>query len=1644
MRRKWRRINAILLAFLILTDGFSGFFTENRVLANEGYPGSDLVESLEVNTTEINSGDTFNVVAKLSGQTENPEGERYINSEKEILIPLEKDKNAEAELNLDQSQIEKVDVTLENDGIKIKFLEGVEEEPQVVAKLNLTFKGVNTDAEAVHKIVIANEHEINIQPNKDEEVKSQETKENEEGFAGFRNATPTNVETVTNTFESDGGEYTLDYILNNYNVFVSGDYIGQHVVGSVVTGGMFKGSLSGLSTGGEYFHKSPSYIRGNFESGNTIYTNTDVYMGTVNNNGNKIYLVNDKNEQREDAVLYTDSYIDFNQWDQLTEQAKNIAKNSSVTVSYNEAGELVSSNPDEVSIQGKTLNVQAGNTVFMEFGNMEGMTINVIPSVNTNTVITSNEQGINLPLTQIDGKDPENIENHNEGISLVYSFPNAKSVIAEREITGHIVAPQAKIELSGGEYNGCLIAKNVSSLDEGHMWPYSGPGLVKTNIPVKKVWDDNDNEEGKRPGVVQVQLLKDGKEVPGEILPLLEKNNWSGVFQNLEPDANYTVKEIYVTDGYKSYITGDAGSGYIITNSNKIEIPVRKVWNDNGNEEGKRPGVVQVQLLKDGKEVPREILTLLEKNNWSGSFKKLEPQANYEVRELYTAKGYKSRVTGDDQNGYIITNSSIVNVPVKKVWDNNDNEDGKRPGVVQVQLLKNGEEVNDGILTLLEKNNWSGSFKDLDEYENGKKIEYTVKEKAVKADYISSISGNAKEGYVITNTRNTKKINIKGTKTWKDNNNQDGKRPKSIIVNLLANGKQIKSKRVTDKKDWSWEFKDLPKYEAGEGITYTVTENKVEDYSTTIKGYDITNVHTPGKTSVQVTKAWEDKENQDGVRPQSVEIQLLANEKETGKTLTLLEANNWTDSFTDLDEYQAGEKIKYTVKETVLENGYYSEVIGDASTGYTITNTREPEKTSVEGSKTWDDYDNQDGKRPESITITLLGNGEEIASKTVTEKDNWSWKFENLDKFKDGKEVAYTVKESEVPGYTSEVDGYNVINNHAIEQVKVEGTKTWNDNDNQDGKRPESIRINLLANGKEIASKEVTAADNWNWQFEGLDKYEAGKEIVYSIVENQVEGYSTIINGYDITNSYTPGKTSVQVTKAWEDHNNQDGKRPGLVEVQLLKNGEEVPGKILTLLGKNNWSGSFIDLDEYEAGEKIEYTVKEIGVNKSYTSMVNGSQEAGYIITNTLDQEKTEIIGNKIWQDEDNQDGKRPEAITVNLLANGKWITSKEVTAEDDWSWKFENLNKFAAGEEIIYSIVEDRVEDYSTTITGNNIINSYTPGKTSIQVTKAWEDNHNQDGKRAGIVQVQLMKNGEEVENQILTLLEKNNWTGSFTNLDEYEAGEKINYTVKEIGVKNGYTSKVSGNMETGYLITNTKNPETTEVVGYKTWDDENNQDGKRPESLKINLLANGRQIASKVVTAADNWSWKFENLDKFAAGEEIIYSVVEDRVEDYSTTITGNDIINAYTPGKTSIQVTKAWEDNHNQDGKRAGIVQVQLMKNGEEVENQILTLLEKNNWTGSFTDLDEYQDGKKIDYTVKEIAVENGYTSFVTGDANQGYIITNTKKPEKTVVEGTKTWDDNDNQDGKRPESITINLLANGKWITSKKVTAEDGWS
>ena len=160
---------------------------------------------------------------------------------------------------------------------------------------------------------------------------------------------------------------------------------------------------------------------------------------------------------------------------------------------------------------------------------------------------------------------------------------------------------------------------------------------------------------------------------------------------------------------------------------------------------------------------------------------------------------------------------------------------------------------------------------------------------------------------------------------------------------MLANGTEVANKEVTEADNWSWNFENLAKYEAGTEITYTITEDAVENYTTTVSGYDITNAYTPGKVSIQVTKAWVDGNDQDGKRPESIKVHLYADGKDTGKELELTKDGNWSGSFTDLDEYQNGEKIVYTIQEDKVE-GYISEVTGDATRGYVVINTHTPSK----------------------------------------------------------------------------------------------------------------------------------------------------------------------------------------------------------------------------------------------------------------------------------------------------------------------------------------------------------------------------------------------------------------------------------------------------------------------------------------------------------------------------------------------------------------------------------------------------------------------------------------------------------------------------------------------------------------------------
>ena len=86
---------------------------------------------------------------------------------------------------------------------------------------------------------------------------------------------------------------------------------------------------------------------------------------------------------------------------------------------------------------------------------------------------------------------------------------------------------------------------------------------------------------------------------------------------------------------------------------------------------------------------------------------------------------------------------------------------------------------------------------------------------------------------------------VRGEKIWVDNDNKDNKRPKQIVVHLLKDGKEIDSKVVTEADGWKWNFDNLKKYENKKMIQYSVTEDKVENYTTKVNGYNIVNTYNP-------------------------------------------------------------------------------------------------------------------------------------------------------------------------------------------------------------------------------------------------------------------------------------------------------------------------------------------------------------------------------------------------------------------------------------------------------------------------------------------------------------------------------------------------------------------------------------------------------------------------------------------------------------------------------------------------------------------------------------------------------------------------------------------------------------------------------
>ena len=179
-----------------------------------------------------------------------------------------------------------------------------------------------------------------------------------------------------------------------------------------------------------------------------------------------------------------------------------------------------------------------------------------------------------------------------------------------------------------------------------------------------------------------------------------------------------------------------------------------------------------------------------------------------------------------------------VDIHVKKEWADNDNQDGIRPKSITVKVMNGDIVVESREIT--ENDNWSYTFKGLckyeDNYENDSShvIKYSVDEVMVPG-YKKNVSG-----FTITNTHNFKKINVSGKVIWNDNDEVNS-RPKEVVVKLIKNGELVESKKVSKENDWKYTFINLYKYDKGELAKYTVEEEPISGYTSSVSEYIITN-----------------------------------------------------------------------------------------------------------------------------------------------------------------------------------------------------------------------------------------------------------------------------------------------------------------------------------------------------------------------------------------------------------------------------------------------------------------------------------------------------------------------------------------------------------------------------------------------------------------------------------------------------------------------------------------------------------------------------------------------------------------------------------------------------------------------------------
>ena len=761
------------------------------------------------------------------------------------------------------------------------------------------------------------------------------------------------------------------------------------------------------------------------------------------------------------------------------------------------------------------------------------------------------------------------------------------------------------------------------------------------------------------------------------------------------------------------------------------------------------------------------------------------------------------------------------------------------------------------------------------------------------------------------------------------------------------------------------------------GKDYLVTYNDVNNI--------ITN-EIQNEMSIPVEKQW--------LTPDSMKGEVTVNLLRDGnpfQTLTL-SGTKLSGAFEKVPVYaENGDRYTYSITETVSQDaGYSAHIVKNDDGSYTIQNVVNRTTVAVKGSKAW--VDGNSGARPQTVEVSLWKTGSNTAQDTrtigwnaETETYDWTYFFTGLDKYDltynettglwegTGAEIEYYVTD-DAEGYDPAIaykgeDGqYNLTNTIKQVPMTISVTKTWDD-EGFDDERPDSLTFYLYGADKEnaLATLVLTAKeeeqdseepgatppviryweDSTTGSFEGtFPKYDAtGAVIGYTVAEAEPDNYAAavgaaVVDGstidFPVENTLNGDTTAVSVEKIWKD-TSTDTEHPKAT-VKLM-DGSTVVDSID--LPREDDQGNLVNtytftgLTKYRDGGLIQYTVAEDAVDGYQTPVIAGSMEAGYTVTNTVEQqsggEGVTVSGTKSWLPVTGID--HPASTTIQLQSDAAEagvfadVTGKTAAAaaETGWTYTFTGLDRYAydgdGGVREIQYKVTDAVDGYDTTGGARNaqgaydLTNTFQQEFTSVSGKKVWVDGSS--AVRPASVTVALLADGVEVGRQTVSAVEgSSEWAFTFgvsdggATLPKYSAyNTAIAYTVREVApdgtwvelpegqTKGSVTYTVGDSTLTydvtygdNYTITNTKPQDYSDVTINKVWKDGSNAAGTRPATVSLTLLRNGSEYETVTLgpnepdtnVNGDTWSHTFNGLPKYDDGRNAYrYTVRENGLD-------------------------------------------------------------------------------------------------------------------------------------------------------------------